>query len=90
VWINTVDDEMGDTMSKGFRFAGSCSRDNQKWPCGDSGTSFDAVLDSLPLLCVQVIEVIKRHCGYLPVYEKNLLQLLIRLRIVILNHLEPV
>ena len=52
MWINPVYDEVGDSMGKGFRFAGPGSGDNQKWPRIDRGSSFNAMFDSLPLLFV--------------------------------------
>jgi hypothetical protein len=90
VWIHPVDDEVGDPMGERLGFARSGASDDQKRPCTDHGSSFNAVLNSLPLLFVQIIEVIKRHCCYSLFSEKTLLQLLIRIRIVILNHFELV
>ena len=52
VWIYPVDDEVGDPMGERLGFAGSGSGDDQKRPCTDRGSSFNAVLDGLPLLCV--------------------------------------
>ena len=54
VWINAIDNEVGNPMSKGFGFAGPCSGNNQEWTAGESSVFDGAACDGLPLLFIEI------------------------------------
>jgi hypothetical protein len=61
VRINAVDDQVGDPVREGFGLAGTRASNHKQGFCIDGGAVFKAMFDGVPLLPVEVTEIIISH-----------------------------
>src|SRR5262249_51662057 len=67
--IDTVKDQVGNTMSEGVSLACSSACNDEKWHARRSVPGLDTIFYGPSLFCVELIEIIEIHSASMPLTE---------------------